>query len=60
MKLLKIAKIDLAHGLCLVISNLCLNVFNFTLNLYQTFVICPNLIEAVGPYPNAPNLPKCF
>jgi len=32
------------------------NVFNFT----QAFLICPDLIEAVGPYPNAPNLPKCF
>jgi len=28
--------------------------------LYETFLIWPDLIEAVGPYPNAPNLPECF
>jgi len=32
------------------------NVFSFT----ETFFICPDLIEAFGPYPNAPYLPKCF
>jgi len=28
--------------------------------LIETFLICPDLIEAVGPYPNAPILLKCF
>jgi len=28
--------------------------------LNQAFLICPDLIEAVEPYPNAPNLLKCF
>jgi len=28
--------------------------------LNEAFVICPDLIEAVGPYPNALNLLKCF
>jgi len=28
----------------------------FVLNFFN----CPDLIEAVGPYPNAPNLPKYF
>jgi len=27
--------------------------------LIETFLICPDLIEAVGPYPNAPILLKC-
>jgi len=26
--------------------------------LNEAFLICPDLIEAVGPYPNVPNLLK--
>jgi len=37
-----------------------LNVFVFTPNLNEAFLICPNLIETVVPYPNAPILLKCF
>jgi len=29
-------------------------------NLNEAFLICPDLIEAVEPYPNAPDLLKCF
>jgi len=28
--------------------------------LTEAFLICPNLIEAVVPYPNPPILLKCF
>jgi len=28
--------------------------------LIEAFLICPDLIEALGPYPNAPILLKCF
>jgi len=28
--------------------------------LIEAFLICPDLIEAVGPYSNAPILLKCF
>jgi len=28
--------------------------------LNEAFLICLDLIEAVGPYPNAPNSLKCF
>jgi len=28
--------------------------------LGEAYLICPYLIEAVGPYPNAPNSLKCF
>jgi len=28
--------------------------------LNETFFICLDLIEAVGPYPNAPNSLKCL
>jgi len=35
------------------------NVFDFT-QICIKLLICPDVIEAVGPYPNAPNLPKCF
>jgi len=31
------------------------NVFNCTQNLNTAFLICPDLIEAVGPYPNVFN-----
>jgi len=36
-----------------------LNIF-FHPNLNEAFLICPDLIEAAGPYSNAPNLIKCF
>jgi len=36
-----------------------LNVF-FYPHLNEAFLICPVSIEAVGPYPNALNLLKCF
>jgi len=29
-------------------------------NLIEAFLICPDLIEAVGPYPNVPIVLKCF
>jgi len=28
-------------------------------NFNEAFLVYPNLIEGIGPYPNAPNLPKC-
>jgi len=28
--------------------------------LIEAFLICPNLIEAVVPYPKAPIILKCF
>jgi len=59
MKLLQIAKFDLADGLYPNVSNLC-KCFQFHPNLDKSFLICPDIIEAVGPYPDAPNLPKCF
>jgi len=36
-----------------------LNVF-FHPGLIKPFLICPDLIEAVGPHPTAPVLLKCF
>jgi len=33
--------------------------FLFHPKLNEAFLICLDLIEAVGPYPNAPNLLKC-
>jgi len=41
------------------VSNLSKRLY-FHPNLNAAFLICPDLIEAVGPYPNSPNLPKCF
>jgi len=51
-------KFDLTDEFHANISNLpkCLY---FHPNLNEAFVICPDLIEAFGPYPNAPNLLKC-
>jgi len=34
--------------------------FYFHPNLNETFLICPDLIKAVGPYQNAPNSLKFF
>jgi len=28
--------------------------------LNEAYLICPDLIDAVGPCPNAPSLLKCF
>jgi len=51
----------LADGFQSAISNLCsLNIFNSTLISTCFFLFCPDLIEAVGPYQNAPDLPKYF
>jgi len=52
---------DLADGLYRNVSYLGLsNRFYFHPNMNEAFLICPDLIEAVGMYPNAPNLFKCF
>jgi len=61
MKPLQIAKFDLPDGHYPNDSILC-KYFQFHPNLYRpkAFLICPDIMEAVGPYPNAPNLPKCF
>jgi len=37
-----------------------LNAFCFHPSLSEGFLICPNLIEADVPNPNAPILLKCF
>jgi len=50
--------LGLADGLHPNVSNLSKG-FYFHANLNEAFFICPDLIEAVGPYPNAPNLLKC-
>jgi len=54
MKLLKIPE-----GLHPNVFNL-FKRFYFHPNLNETFLICPDLIEAVGPYQNAPNSLKFF
>jgi len=48
---------DLTDGLHPNVSYLS-NCFYFHPNLNEAFLICPDLIEAVEPYPNAPNLQK--
>jgi len=52
-------KFDLTDGLHANVSNLS-KLFYFHSNLNQAFFICPDLIEAVGPYPYAPSLLKCM
>jgi len=52
-------KFDLTDGLHPNVSNLSKRYYYHS-NLNEAFLICPDLIEAVGPYPNAPNLLKCF
>jgi len=52
-------KFDLTDGLHPNVSNLSKR-FHFHPNLNEAFLNCPDLIEAVGPFPNAPNLLKCF
>jgi len=55
----KFPKFDLTDGHHANVSNLSKR-FYFHPNLNETFLICPDLIEAVGPHPNAPNLFKYF
>jgi len=52
-------KFDLIDGLHRNVSYLS-KCFYFHPNLNEAFLICPNLLEVVGPYPNAPNLLKSF
>jgi len=54
-----LAKFDLTDGLHTSVSSLskCLC---FHPSLIEGFLICPNLIEVVVPYPNATLLLKCF
>jgi len=59
MKLLQFAKFYLADGVHPNVSNLC-KCFQCHPNLYQAFLIFPDIIKAVGPFPNALNLHKCF
>jgi len=54
-----LSKFDLTDGLHPNVSNLS-KCFYFHPNLNEAFLICPDLIKAVGPYPNAPVLLKCF
>jgi len=50
---------DLTNGLHPSVSSLT-KYFCFHQSLIEAFLICPNLIEAVVPYPNAPILLKCL
>ena len=62
MKLLQICKLpkfDLIDGLHRIVSYLS-KCFYFHPNSNEAFLICPNLTEAIGLYPNAPNVLKCF
>jgi len=59
MKLLQIDKFDSTDELYSNISNLCKCCYIHQ-NLYKACLICLDLIEAVGLYPNGPNLHKCF
>jgi len=54
-----LAKFDLTDGLHPNVSNAS-KCFYFHLNLNESFLISPGLIEAVGPYPNARKSLKCF
>ena len=55
----KLAKFDLTDGLHPSVSSLS-KCFCFHPSLIKAFLICPDLLEAAGPYPNAPILLKCF
>jgi len=55
----KLPKFDLTDGIHANVSNLSKR-FYFHPNLNEAFLICPDFIEAVGPYPNALNLLKYF
>jgi len=48
MKLLQIAKFDLADRLYPNVYNVC-KCFQFHPYLYKAFLICPDIIEVVGP-----------
>jgi len=54
-----LTKFDLTDGLhpCVSSSSKCIC---FHPSLFETFLICPNMIEAVIPYLNCPILLKCF
>jgi len=54
-----LAKFDFTDGLQPNVSNIS-KCFYFHLNLNEAFLICPDLIEVVGPYPIATNSLKCF
>jgi len=54
-----LAKINLTDGLHPSVSNSS-KCFCFHLSLIEAFLICPDLIEAVVPRPNAPILLKYF
>jgi len=54
-----LAKFDLTAGLHPSVSSLS-KCFCFQPSLIEAFIICPNLIETVAPYPNAPVLLKYF
>jgi len=54
-----LAKFDLTAGLHPSVSSLS-KCFCFHPSLIEAFLICPNLIETVAPYPNAPVLLKYF
>jgi len=53
------ANFDLTDGLHQSVSNES-KCFCFHPSLIEAFLICPDLIETVGPFPNVPILLKCF
>jgi len=55
----KLPNFELTDGLHPNVSHLSKN-SHFHPNLNEAFIICSDLIEAVGPYPNAMNLLKGF
>ena len=55
----KLPKFDLTGGPHPNVSNLP-KCFYFHSSLNGLFLICPDIIGAVGQYPNAPSLRKCF
>ena len=59
MKLLQIAKVWFDWWTSTNVSNLSKR-FYFHSIFEWSFLICQDLIEAVGPYQNVPNLLKCF
>jgi len=54
-----LAKFDVTDELHPSVYNL-YKCFCFHPSLIEAFLICPDLIEAVGPYPNARILLNCF
>jgi len=59
MKLLKIGKISFDWWTSPKCFQL-IYMFLFSPKLIEAFLICPDLVEAAGPYPNGPILLKCF